>query len=76
MDTRVFSFMQKGTNLIVEVSRDSLGYCYWVMFYKPDKRYASGYRYVDHEVILFKDADGDPVTIEDIMLKFNLVANY
>lgn len=76
MDTRVFSFMQKGTNFIVEVSKDFLFYHYWVLFMAPDKRYADGYRYVAHEIVPFKDGDGDPVTLEDIMLKYNLVANF
>lgn len=76
MDNRVYSFMQKGTNFIVEVSKDSIFYHWWVIMYTPDKRYFTGYRYVTHDVVPFKDGDGDPITIEDIMLKFNLVANY
>lgn len=76
MDNRVLSFYQLDTDYLVEVFRDFLGFCYWVMFYKPDKRCANGYRYVDHEIVPFKDGDGDPITIEDIMHRFNLVANF
>lgn len=76
MDNRVYSFLQKGTNLLVEVSRDIPCAYWWCVFMKPDKRYLNGYRYVDHECVPLKDGDGDPITIEDIMNKFNLVANY
>lgn len=76
MDNRVYSFTQKGTNFLVEVSRSSIFYHYWLIFMKADKRYENGYRYVTHEIVPFKDGDGDPITIEDIMLKFNLVANF
>lgn len=76
IDNRVYSFMQKGTNFIVEVNKDFFFYHYWVLFMKPDKRCLNGYRYVTHEIVPFKDGDGDPITIEDIMNKFNLVANY
>lgn len=76
MDNRVLSFYQLGTDLLVEVSRDIPCAYWWLIFMKPDKRFSNGYRYVDHEIVPFKDGDGDPITIEDIMHRFNLVANF
>lgn len=76
MYKRVLTFYQLDTDLIVEVSRD-IPCAYWcLVFMKPDRRFFSGYRIVTHEYVPFKDGDGDPITIEDIMYKFNLVANF